>query len=63
MCTCIIFVMEIESIFQKLKYLFGPEETTVNYDQRRAASRKRNMNLKMNYFNIIFSIEYFNIMV
>lgn len=53
--------MNIESVFQKLKYIFGPEDTTVNYDQRKAASRKRNLNLKMNDFNIIFSVEYFNI--
>lgn len=61
MCTCIIFVMNIESVFQKLKYIFSPEDNTVNYDQRKAASRKRNLNLKMNYFNIIFSVGYFNI--
>lgn len=60
--TCIIFVMEIESFFQKLKYIFGPEDTTAYYHQRKAASRKRNLNFKMNYFNAIFSAECFNIM-
>jgi len=36
--------MEIESVFQKLKCGFGPKGITVNYAQRKTASRKRNMN-------------------